>query len=157
MFKKKNEKKDLTNLSIYTAFHHVSGLPLVEESLCEVFSFPDRFDFKYGTTEITLFKSKVTDMTIKTDTEIQSQAVSSVGGAISGAMLFGAAGAIIGGRTKTKKFKNVSNYLIITYKSDAEGELKFIVFDIKNNPPSAHKLVKEFQKSHALSNTKITL
>lgn len=96
-------------------------------------------------------------MTIKTDTEIQSQAVSSVGGAISGAMLFGVAGAIIGGRTKTKKLKNVSNYLIITYRSDAEGELKFIVFDIKNNPSSAHKLVKEFQKSHTLSNTKITL
>ena len=157
MFGKRRGKKDLTNLSIYTAFHHVSGLPIVEECLCEVFSFPDRLDFKYGTTEITLSKSKITDMTIKTDTEIQTQAVSSVGGAVSGAILFGALGAVIGGRTKNKKVKSTTDYLIITYCGDAKDDLKFIVFDTKNNPPSAHKLIKEFQNNSNLSNIKITL
>lgn len=157
MFGIKKEKKDLTGISIYTAFHHVSGLPLVDECLCEIFSFPDRLDFKYGATEITLSKSKIVDMTIKTDTEIQNQAVSSVGGAITGAVLFGPIGAIIGGRTKTKKVKNINEYLIITYSDDASENLKFIVFDIKNNPPSAHKLVKEFQKNASSSNIKITL
>lgn len=157
MFGRKKEKKDLTDLSIYTAFHLVSGLPLVEESLCEVFSFPDRLDFKCGTTEITLSKSKITDMMVKTDTEIQNQIVSSAGGAISGALLFGAIGAIIGGRAKSKKVKNISNYLIITYRDNKEGDLKFIVFDTKNNPASAHKLVKEFQQISNSSNTKIIL
>ena len=147
MFGKKKEKKDLTNLSIYTAFHHISGLPIVEDTLCEVYSFPDRLDFKAGTTEIT--------MSIKTDTEIQNQAVSSVGGAVAGAMLFGAIGAVIGGRAKNKKVKTVTKYLIITYLGDTEP--KFIIFDIKNNPQSADKLVKEFQKTDSSSGVKIEL
>ena len=155
MFGKKKEKKDLTNLSIYTAFHHISGLPIVEDTLCEVYSFPDRLDFKAGTTEITLPKDKITDMSIKTDTEIQNQAVSSVGGAVAGAMLFGAIGAVIGGRAKNKKVKTVTKYLIITYLGDTEP--KFIIFDIKNNPQSADKLVKEFQKTDSSSGVKIEL
>lgn len=155
MFGKKKEKKDLTGLSIYTAFHHISGLPIVEDTLCEVFSFPDRIDFKAGTTEITLSKNKITDISIKTDTEIQNQAVSSVGGAVAGAMLFGAVGAIISGRAKDKKVKTVTNYLIITYSND--GDVKFIVFDTKNNSQSADKLVKEFQKSGSSSGVKIEL
>lgn len=155
MFGKKREKKNFEGITIYTAFHHVNGLPIPENVLCEVFSYPDRIDFKSGTTEIKLPKEKITDISIKTDTEIQQQLVSSAGGAIAGAMLFGSLGAIIGGRVKTKKVKTTTNYLIITYKS--ENELKYIGFDIQNNPPSADKLVKEFQKSNSASGVKIEL
>ena len=155
MFGKKKEKKNFEGITIYTAFHHVNGLPIPENVLCEVFSYPDRIDFKSGTTEIKLPKEKITDISIKTDTEIQQQLVSSAGGAIAGAMLFGSLGAIIGGRIKTKKVKTTTNYLIITYKS--ENELKYIGFDIQNNPSSADKLVKEFQKSNSASGVKIEL
>lgn len=155
MFGKKKEKNNFEGITIYTAFHHVNGLPIPENVLCEVFSYPDRIDFKSGTTEIKLPKEKITDISIKTDTEIQQQLVSSAGGAIAGAMLFGSLGAIIGGRIKTKKVKTTTNYLIITYKS--ENELKYIGFDIQNNPPSADKLVKEFQKSNSASGVKIEL
>lgn len=155
MFGKKKEKKNFEGITIYTAFHHVNGLPIPKNVLCEVFSYPDRIDFKSGTTEIKLPKEKITDISIKTDTEIQQQLVSSAGGAIAGAMLFGSLGAIIGGRVKTKKVKTTTNYLIITYKS--ENELKYIGFDIQNNPSSADKLVKEFQKSNSASGVKIEL
>ena len=155
MFGKKKEKKNFEGITIYTAFHHVNGLPIPENVLCEVFSYPDRIDFNSGTTEIKLPKEKITDISIKTDTEIQQQLVSSAGGAIAGAMLFGSLGAIIGGRVKTKKVKTTTNYLIITYKS--ENELKYIGFDIQNNPSSADKLVKEFQKSNSASGVKIEL
>ncbi len=155
MFGKKKEKNNFEGITIYTAFHHVNGLPIPENVLCEVFSYPDRIDFKSGTTEIKLPKEKITDISIKTDTEIQQQLVSSAGGAIAGVMLFGSLGAIIGGRVKTKKVKTTTNYLIITYKS--ENELKYIGFDIQNNPPSADKLVKEFQKSNSASGVKIEL
>ena len=155
MFGKKKEKKNFEGITIYTAFHHVNGLPIPENVLCEVFSYPDRIDFKSGTTEIKLPKEKITDISIKTDTEIQQQLVSSAGGAIAGAMLFGSLGAIIGGRVKTKKVKTTTNYLIITYKS--ENELKYIGFDIQNNPSSADTLVKEFQKSNSASGVKIEL
>lgn len=40
MFGKK--KQTSTGITVYTAFHHVNGLPLAENLLCEVFSYPDR-------------------------------------------------------------------------------------------------------------------
>ena len=100
-------------------------------------------------------KDKITDICIKTDTEIQKQLVSSVGGAVAGAMLFGTLGAIIGGRAKTKKVKTSTDYLIITYRSDEE--LKYIGFDTKNNPPSAVKLVNEFKQNNSSSGVQIEL
>ena len=154
MFGKK--KGNFDGITIYAAFHHVNGLPIAENLLCEVFSYPDRLDFKAGTTNIKLARGKITDMCLKSDTEIQNQAVSSIGGAIAGGMMFGALGAIIGGRAKNKKVKTITQYLIITYTGE-QGELKYIGFDIKNNPQSAEKLVKEFQALNSNSETQIEL
>ena len=155
MFGRKKEKTTFDNLSVYTAFHHVNGLPIAENMLCEVFSYPNKLEFKTGTTSINLSKDKITDMCIKTDTEIEKQTVSSVGGAISGAALFGPVGAIIGGRAKTKDIKTVTSYLIITYNDN--GNLKYIGFDIKNNPPSATKLINEFKKNCSTTSISIEL
>lgn len=156
--KKKQLKKDFPNdvRSIYAAFHHVNGLPFAENLFCEIFSYPDRIVFKSGTTEVKLLRNKITDMCIKTDTEFQKQAVSSVGGAIAGGMMFGPLGAIIGGRAKDKKVKTVTQYLIITYTGE-QGELKYIGFDVKNNPLPASKLVKEFRKLNTNSGVQIEL
>lgn len=158
---KKEGKKKMMNLknqglSVYAAFHHVNGLPLAENLLCEVFSYPDRIEFKAGTTNIKLAREKITDMCLKFDTEIQNQAVSSIGGAIAGGVMFGTLGAIIGGRAKNKKVKTTTQYLIITYTGE-QGELKYIGFDIKSNPPSAAKLVKEFRELNTNSGVQIEL
>lgn len=155
MFGRKNQK-NFDGITIYTAFHHVNGLPITENLLCEVFSYPDRIEFKAGTTNIKLAREKITDMCLKFDTEIQSQAVSSIGGAIAGGVMFGTLGAIIGGRAKNKKVKTKTQYLIITYIGN-QGELKYIGFDIKNNPPSAAKLVKEFRELNTNSGIQIEL
>lgn len=158
---RKERKQQMNNLknqglSVYTAFHHVNGLPIAENLLCEVFSYPDRIEFNIGTTNIKLTRNKITDMCIKTDVEIQKQAVSSVGGAIAGGVMFGPLGAIIGGRAKNKKVKTTTQYLIITYTGE-QGELKYIGFDIKNNPFSATKLVNEFKKLNTTSGIQIEL
>lgn len=153
--KKEKQKQSFDGLTVYTALHHVNGLPIAENTLCEVFSYPDRIEFKAGTTNIQLQKEKITDMCIKTDVDIQNQAVSSVGGAVAGVVMFGALGAVIGGRTKIKKVKTVTNYLIITYRSDSE--LKYIGFDTVNNPILANKLVKEFQSIGVISDVNIEL
>lgn len=156
----KNERKKQTailqnqGLTIYAAFLHVNGLPIAENILCDVFSYPDRLEFKSGSTEFKLMRNKITDICIKTDTEIQKQMVSSVGGAIAGGIMFGPLGAIIGGRTKTKKSKSTSSYLIITYLNSQE-EITYIGFDIGNNFSSATKLVKEFRELN--TNTKVQI
>lgn len=156
MFGKKKDNRNFDGITIYTAFHHVDGLPIAENLLCEVFSYPDRIEFKAGNTNIKLSRSKITDMCVKTDTDIQNQVVSSVGGAIAGGFMFGTLGAIIGGRAKTKKIKTVTKYLIITYTNN-QGEISYIGFDTRNNPISAEKLVKEFQKLNTSSEVEIEL
>ncbi len=153
---KAQKERKKQGVTVYTTFYHVNGLPIAENLLCEILSYSDRIDFKAGTTNIKLPREKITDMCIKTDTEIQKQAVSSVGGAIAGGVMFGPLGAIIGGRAKNKKVKTTTQYLIITYTGE-QGELKYIGFDIKNDFLSANKLIKEFRKLNTNSGAQIEL
>ncbi len=129
---KKKRKKELAilkkqGLTIRTTLSHVNGLPLAENLPCEILSYPDRIEFNAGTTNIKLAREKITDMCLKFDTEIQNQAVSSIGGAIAGGVMFGPLGAIIGGRVKNKQHKTTTQYLIITYTGE-QGELKYVGF-----------------------------
>lgn len=127
-------------------FKHINGLNILENAQCEVLLYPDRYEFKSGTLKFNLSKSKVIDVTVKTDREIQQQYVSSIGGAVAGGVLFGPLGAIIGGRAKKKAIKTYSSYLIITYKDN--GNIKYIGFDVTNAPFKAKKFESEFKKNN---------
>lgn len=125
---------------------HVNGLPIAENINCNVTATDDKFIFSSGVMKFELEKVKITDMCIKTDRDLQQQYVSSVGGAITGAVLFGPLGAIIGGRAKKKKVKDeVHNYFIITYQSDG---IKYMGFEVGFNMASANKFISEFKSSH---------
>lgn len=143
-------------MSICATFTHVNGLPISENLFCEVISFPNRIEFKAGTTNITLAREKITDMCIKTDVEIHQQYVSSIGGAVGGAVLFGPLGAMIGGRSKKKTDKKRHSYLIITYIGD-QSELKYIGFDATINTIAATKLVAEFHRLNQNAEVRIQL
>lgn len=157
----KAKKKRLTELkaqgvSIYSVFKHVNGLPIAENLACEVLSYQDRLEFKSGTTSIKLPREKITDMCAKTESEIQQQYVSSAGGAVGGAVLFGPLGAMIGGRVKSKETKTLTRYLIITYTGE-QGELKYIGFDATDSPSAAFNLIKEFRELNKNSGIQIEL
>ena len=124
---------------------HVNGLPIAEDVDCKITSTDDKFIFSSGVMNFELEKSKITDMCIKTDKEVQQQYVSSVGGAVGGAALFGPLGAMIGGRAKKKTVKHeVHHYLIITYQSP---DIKYIGFEIGFNMASANKYVNDFKNT----------
>lgn len=106
---------------------HVTGLPIAEGLQCTLEYINDFIEIKQGNNTFNLETTKVTDITETTDTEIQKQYVSSVGGAVGGAVLFGPLGAIVGGRAKQKKSKTVTHYFVITYRSDEE--IKYISFE----------------------------
>lgn len=132
---------------------HVNGLPIAENMDCTITSADDKFIFSSGSMHFELDKSKITDICIKTEQEIQEQYVSSVGGAVGGAMLFGTLGAMIGGRAKKKKVKNETHhYLIITYQSP---EVKYIGFEIGLSLSSAYRFVDDFKQT--ASDTTVTL
>ena len=150
------KEQQAQGMSIHIFAKHVNGLPIAENLVCQIYSFPDKLEIRSGTTNITLSRNKITDMCIKTDTEIQQQTVSSVGGAVAGAVLFGPLGAVIGGRAKNKTTKTVNHYLIITYTNE-QGSLSYIGFDVTASVFKSTKLIKEFHELNTNSGTHIEL
>lgn len=155
--KRKHSENSLPNNGMlnHAAFPHVSGLPIAENIMCKVCSYPDRIEFISGSANIALARNKITDICVKSEVEIQQQMVSNPGGAIAGALMFGAVGAIIGGKPKTKKRKKTSFYLIITYVKNP-NELSCIVLNATQSF-SAHKFVKEFYALKSNSAAQIQL
>ncbi|GFI22316.1 hypothetical protein IMSAGC011_01091 [Lachnospiraceae bacterium] len=130
---------------------HINGLPIAENMDCKITAMDDKFMFSSGTMNFELEKSKITDMCIRTDQEIEEQYVSSIGGAVGGAVLFGPLGAMIGGRAKKKTVKNeIHNYLIITYQSP---DIKYIGFEIDRSLASAEAYVNDFKNRNVIAGT----
>lgn len=132
-----------TGYSYVMSAKHMDGLPWGEQADCNVYLYPDKYVFWRNKNTYTLSMDKITDVCIKTDVEIQKAYVSSVGGAIGGAALFGKLGAMIGGRVKEKTDTTISKFLIFTYNKD--GETKYISFEIPFYNKKAPKYVKAYQ------------
>lgn len=143
--KKETKALKANGMTCEAALSHVNGLPIPENTLCNIRSFSDRIEISTNGNQFNLSKDKITDICFKTDVEIQKQYVSSVGGAIGGAVLFGPLGAMIGGRAKQKKNKEIHTYLIFTYQKG--DTIEYIGFDATNSLFNAGKFVDEFKKS----------
>jgi len=143
--KKKKRQKMVWNeqgIIIKDTFVHVSGLPLADGIEVTISVFEDKVEFEGSGTQITLARSRITDVSIKNETEIQTHFTSSIGGAVAGGVLFGPLGAIIGGRSKKKQTAQISSYLIFTYKK--EDSVEYIAFDVTTSW-TATKFPKQFQ------------
>lgn len=158
--KQSKSKKEISKLkkeknsNLFIALLHFYGLPISKNVLTQIFSTPSEYEFIAGNNSFKLSKDKVTDVTITTDVEVQKNNVSSIGGAIGGAMLFGPIGAMIGGRSKEKTSNIVHSYLIFTFLDN--NDLKYIAFDCTNSF-NAHKFVKEFKSIENKKTTTINL
>lgn len=149
-----NEKKKTKDASLFLKLPLFQGLPMPENTLCDILSCPTYYEFNLNNTTFKLDKNKIQDISLKTDTEIQKYYTSSIGGAVGGAVLFGPLGAMIGGRTKKKTDTTVKTYLIFTYLKD--NEVQYISFNATNSL-FAHKFVNEFKKNSSNVNTTIEL
>lgn len=116
---------------------HIDGLGLPDGAKCKV-------DFQNGTLTvdalsqtITLAGEKIVGAEIVKKKDITKQAVSNAGGAIAGAMWFGALGAIVGGASHKKTVKQVHRFLVISYLAD-DG-VKHIVFGANDGTFSADR------------------
>lgn len=128
---------------------HTTGLPLAEGTECSIYYLSDKLIFEGGGTSFTLPLERLNDISITTSEELQKSYVSSIGGAVGGAILFGPLGALIGGRAKEKTSKIITSYLVFTYLKD--DEIKYIAFDNTNQLARSQELKKLFD-----SNPKIT-
>ena len=107
-------------------------LDLPQGTICKVVYNKDRIMFFASGQEFTLQAAKMLDVSVMTTTEIQKQYVSSIGGAVAGAVLLGPLGAIIGGSASKKTIRNKQKYLVIAYVAGADT--KYIVFDVTTSP-----------------------
>lgn len=135
-------------------YKHTTGLSLPEGASCKLYIHDEKIMIESNGIKFNLYKNKILNVCIKTETEIQKQYVSSVGSAIAGGTLFGPLGAIIGGRVKEKKSKSTTRYLIYTYEKD--NEIDYIAFDILNGINS-HKFVSDFINNPNNINKEVTL
>lgn len=112
---------------------HMTGLPINEGADTFLYRCEDKVIFERNETTYELELTKIKDITIKTDVEIQKSYVSSVGGAVGGYVLFGPLGAMIGGRAKEKKSQNIEKYLIFSYENN-NNNIEYISFEVTNIP-----------------------
>lgn len=157
--KKKGQKvlkQNITdkNASLSTLLKHTVGLPIPENTLCRIYSCPEKYVIEANGQSFNLSKEKVSGLTMKTDIEIQNSYVSSAGGAIGGALLFGPVGALIGGRAKKKTDKTVNNFLIFTYSK--ESTVDYIAFNATGNF-KVMNFIKEFNSTNTGAHNEVDL
>lgn len=142
---KSNQELQLQQMGVmyHTTLKHADGLPLPLDVNCEVLAYQNHIQFQANGLDFNLERQRITDISIKTDVEIQSQYVSSVGGAVGGAILFGGLGAIVGGRAKQKQTTTRTHYLIFTYTKD--NEVKYISFETPAHDMVSHQFKVDFQ------------
>lgn len=120
----------------------VAGLNLPQGVLCDVSCFSTEISISVNRQEFVLSANKLIDVSIMTNTEIQKQYVSSVGGAVAGAILLGPIGAVLGGSASKKSIKTNTKYLIFTYEDGSDQ--KYIAFDATDKISSAKKIESKF-------------
>lgn len=107
---------------------HMAGLPLAEGTACSLRKQGESLEIHGGGNTFRVGLDRITSAQVKTDVEIQGNYVSSAGGALGGALLFGTLGALVGGRVKKKTSRQYEYYIIITYSKD--GSPNFLSFQV---------------------------
>lgn len=151
----KNKENKMETVIYKFDTEHQYGLPISTGVTCTVLYDIDKFTFIGGGNTFNLAFNKITDVCIKTDTEIQKHYVSSIGGAVAGGVILGPLGAIVGGRAKEKKTSTSTDYLIFTYLKN--GEINYISFNVTDNWLKAQNLVDKFNENNKVLNTGQTM
>lgn len=144
-------KREIVNCNLQL----VGGLDLAAGSICSAVCSPESISFSASGQTFTLSPEKLIDVSVMTPQEIQTQYVSSVGGAIAGGILLGPIGAALGGSAQKKKTKIIRQYLIFAYQADAE--VKYIVFDVTSAPQNGKKISKIYAYLKKNENKQVSL
>lgn len=148
------KEKELVNQGMiaHLFLTHISGLSVSERILCEILAMKDTYSFIASNITSSLQREKVVDIAMKSETEVQQQYVSSVGGAVLGGAILGAAGAAYGGRAKKKEVRTTTTYLVFTYKGETNTDIKHLIFEATYNK-EIKKLIDDFNANKKVENS----
>lgn len=144
---RQNKIREL-NSKLDGEFFHTIGLSLPEKTYCHVYLCNDKVVIEGNGIAFNLLNDKIIDVSLKTNREIEKVYVSSAGGAVGGALLFGPLGAFVGGRVKEKRNTKTTTYLIFTY--DKDGNPDYIAFNVGLNSIKAIKFVDNFRNNNGI-------
>lgn len=145
-------KKERPGVRAFVSVPCSSGLPVTEGTLCQIYYFDDCLEIVAAGVEYILKMEQVQDILIRTQSNVQSQFVSSTGGAILGAAIAGPVGAAVGGRAKKKEVREIALYLTISY-TGKDGNAAYMAF-IATHTPKCREMESLFhqrtQKPHQI-------
>lgn len=133
----------------------VGGLNLPEGTTCSTMCYEDKISFSANGQDFSLLADKLIDVSVMTTKEIQKQYVSSIGGAVAGAMLLGPIGAILGGSAQQKSIRKNNKYLVFTYLSDEET--KYVIFDVTSCAYVGNQIKSKYKYLKTKENVKVEL
>lgn len=103
---------------------HIYGLDGVPENIgVELLLYADHLDIKTNNETFKLSLEKLRNFDIKSDTELNQQYVSSIGGAALGAAIAGPLGLMFGGRAKKKTSRTVHHFLVVGFDTDSDKKV----------------------------------
>ncbi|MEC0234463.1 hypothetical protein P4H71_09005 [Paenibacillus kribbensis] len=121
LFRRKKADRFTATLS------HVNGLPLAENTICQLNVVSDKLTIVSGSSEFKLNLDQLRAADYKMDVEISQIVESSALKGMAGGLLFGPVGAIIGSMPGSKEKRAVTGYLILNYLR-SNGELASLLF-----------------------------
>lgn len=145
-FKQDNESKKVkgTNTPGLSGMLHVEGLPLAEKTNCHLAIINDQLVISGGGAEVSVNLSQIGAAEVKTDVEIAHYVTSSAAKGITGGLLFGPIGLVVGSRAKGKEKRTATPYLIINY-TNSDNELSALMFDASQNSWGLNKFLHKLQ------------
>ena len=138
-------------------FPYLVGLDLPENAICNVYCLRNRIVIEALKHEYSLPVKKIVDVSIMSKTDVQKQYVSDAGGAVAGGMVLGPLGAALWGGVKERTIANTSHFLIFTYRSADNEDLKYIIFDATDRTSKAKNFTDAFKPLKRRQNIKIDL
>lgn len=124
---------DQRGVKSYFTAHHVEGLGIGSNALCDIMQFEDRIQIESGESKFQIPLSNLRAAEVKTEQELLEKNKSVVGRALIGTLLVPGLGTIVGGMSgigNKKKKGNTNTYFILNY-TNSHGELAAVTF--KNN------------------------
>ncbi|MCR8660352.1 hypothetical protein [Paenibacillus endoradicis] len=136
-----------------TSVHHVEGLPISEKTRCQVTLYNDKLVIEGGGINFNLHHSQITALEIKTDVEIANIVHSSALKGITGGLLFGPIGLMVGLKVTNKEKKTLHNYLIINY-INSNNEVAALLFIDDLTPYLTRVIVSSIKSQPSMNITR---
>ena len=126
---------------------HVGGLPVPGNIPCEVTVFANRLEMQSSSQKFRVPMERVIGAESYVDTEMRQHIKRNTGGAIVGGLIFGGAGAIVGGMPESRYQREISKFNLLVNYLTPEGTVEAVIFTSERPIKQLAKGINEWAKA----------